>query len=54
MLVASNDNLTKFKVKFNDFQTVISDISEIVKELDEPTKDKCVKAMQEVIKGAAL
>lgn len=53
MKVATDSGLAKFKLKFNDLQNVISDISEILSELDEENRAKCKRALKQVVSEVA-
>lgn len=53
MKVAMDSGLAKFKLKFNDLQNVISDISEILSELDEENRAKCKRALKQVVSEVA-
>lgn len=53
MKVATDSGLAKFKMKFNDLQNVISDISEILSELDEENRAKCKRALKQVVSEVA-
>lgn len=52
--VASDQNMTKFKVKFEDIQKMLDDIMEILSCLDEDNRKKCTAALRSVIEGYGL
>lgn len=52
--VASDAALTSFKVKFEDFQSLLESLLGILEELSEPNKGKCRAALESVIKERGL
>ena len=52
--VASDAALTSFKVKFEDFQSLLDSLLGILGELSEPNKGKCRAALESVIKERGL
>lgn len=48
--IASNQNMTRFKVKFEELQTMMNDIFDILAEIDEEKREKCVIALRSVVK----
>ena len=52
--VASDAALTSFKVKFEDFQSLLESLLGILEELSEPNKGKCRAAQESVIKERGL
>lgn len=54
LAVASNAALTSFKVKFEDFQSLLDSLLGILEELNEPNKGKCRAALESVIKERGL
>lgn len=52
--VASDAALTSFKVKFEDFQSLLDSLLGILEELSEPNKGKCRAALESVIKERGL
>lgn len=48
--IASDQNMTRFKVKFEDMQAILNDIISIMAELDEEKRGKCKNALRNVIK----
>ena len=52
--VASDAALTSFKVKFEDFQSLLDSLLGILEELNEPNKGKCRAALESVIKERGL
>ena len=52
--VASDAALTSFKVKFEDFQSLLESLLGILGELSEPNKGKCRAALESVIKERGL
>ena len=54
LAVASDAALTSFKVKFEDFQSLLDSLLGILNELNEPNKGKCRAALESVIKERGL
>ena len=54
LAVASDAALTSFKVKFEDFQSLLGSLLGILNELNEPNKSKCRAALESVIKERGL
>lgn len=54
LAVASDAALTSFKVKFEDFQSLLDSLLGILNELNEPNKSKCRAALESVIKERGL
>ena len=54
LAVASDAALTSFKVKFEDFQSLLDSLLGILEELNEPNKGKCRAALESVIKERGL
>lgn len=54
LAVASDAALTSFKVKFEDFQSLLDSLLGILEELSEPNKGKCRAALESVIKERGL
>lgn len=52
--MASDAALTSFKVKFEDFQSLLDSLLGILGELSEPNKGKCRAALESVIKERGL
>ena len=48
--IASDQNMTRFKVKFEELQTMMNDIFDILAEIDEEKREKCVIALRSVVK----
>ena len=48
--IASDQNMMRFKVKFEDMQAILNDIISIMAELDEEKRGKCKNALRNVIK----
>lgn len=54
LAVASDAALTSFKVKFEDFQSLLDSLLGILGEMEEPNKGKCRAALESVIKERGL
>lgn len=51
LVVSSNENLLKFKVKFEQLQELVKQTKVIIQNLDEENKEKCVKALNALVGG---
>ncbi len=48
-LATSDEAMTRFKVKFNDFQTLGNEMATLLQKLPEDKKEKCISAIKAVI-----
>lgn len=52
--IASDDKMARFKILFEDFQLMLGKMFSVLKEMDSEKKNKCIAAMQTIIKERGL
>lgn len=52
--IAADQNMVKFKVKFEDLQTMLNEIFELLAEMEQEKKTKCKAALRSVMEGYGL